>query len=426
MTNTKVGRMAVILALFLFGSTLTYAAEEAKPPAEAPKPAADEPKPLGPGLLSLDSSVGVVDNAIDQGRSAVEKFLGIGISGFFDSSWTWASTHPGSANGHHISGRYFDEDYNQLIFNNFNLTLDKPEKDWGVGFHVVGDFGRTGQLLRQATLWHATLQREGHAELREAFFTFTIPIGEGLQVKGGKFVTPMGTEILPAPGAYNDNISRSFAFNFGVPISHTGAMFTYPFTKTFSVSAGPVTGWDNPRDNNGAPSFMGGISFTPVDAFALASNFMVGPEQKNNTGNTRVTWSNVATLKPIDPLTIYAEYTLGHEENAPTPTGKKDAWWHAVAGIFSYAWTDRFTTAARAEAFIDSQAARTGGFAATKPVSHVNLGEITLTAAYKFTAKLLGRAEFRQDWADKSVFLRGNTGADKAQTTLALQAIYGF
>jgi len=128
----------------------------------------------------------------------------------------------------------------------------------------------------------------------------------------------------------------------------------------------------------------------------------------------------------MDPLIILFEYTLGHEKNAPTPTGKQDAWWHSIAGIASYGWTDRFTTAARAEAFIDSQAARTGGFAATGPVSHVNLGEITLTAAYKFTAKLLGRAEIRQDWADKRVFLRGNTAADKAQTTLALQAIYGF
>jgi hypothetical protein len=426
MIKTNAARTVVILTFLLFASTFSYAAEEAKPPAEPPKPAADEPKPLEPGLLGLESTVGVADKAVEKAKSILENAWGIGISGFFDSSWTWASTHPGSANGFHISGRYFDEDYNQLIFNNFNLTLDKPEKDWGVGFHIVGDFGRTGQLLRQATLWRDKLQREGHAELREAFFTFTIPIGEGLQFKGGKFVTPLGTEILPAPGTYNDNISRSFAFNFGVPLTHTGAQLIYPFGKILTVSAGPVTGWDNPDDNNSAPSFLGGVTFTPVDAFALASNIVVGPEQKRNTGNTRVTWSNVATIKPIDPLTIYAEYTLGHEENAPTPTGKKDAWWHALAGIFSYAWTDRFTTAARAEAFIDSQAARTGGFAATSPVSHVNLGEITLTVAYKFTAKLLGRAEFRQDWADKKVFLVGNSGADRAQTTLALQAIYGF
>jgi hypothetical protein len=411
--------LALILVFLVFTSAQGQETQPQPPPQ-------DQPKPLEPGLLGLESTVGLADKAVEKAKSILENAWGIGISGFFDSSWTWASTHPGSANGFHISGRYFDEDYNQLIFNNFNLTLDKPEKDWGVGFHVVGDFGRTGQLLRQATLWHDKLQREGHAELREAFFTFTIPIGEGLQVKGGKFVTPMGTETLLAPGAYNDNISRSFAFNFGVPISHTGSMFTYPFTKTFSANAAIVTGWDNPRDNNGAPSFMGGIGFTPVDAFALASNLMVGPEQKNNTGNTRVTWSNVATVKPMDPLTLYLEYTLGHEENAPTPTGKQDAWWHAVAGIASYGWTDRFTTAARAEVFIDNQAARTGGLAATSAVGHVNLGEITLTAAYKFTAKLLGRMELRQDWADKSVFVRGNTAADKAQTTFAFQGIYGF
>jgi hypothetical protein len=426
MIKTNAARTVVILTFLLFASTFTYAAEEAKPPAEPPKPAADEPKPLEPGVLDLETTVGQADKAVEKAKSILENAWGIGISGFFDSSYTVSSNHPGKGFNYSISGRYFDKDNNQLIFNNYNLTLDKPEKDWGVGFHIVGDFGRTGQLLRQATLWHTKLQGEGHAELREAFFTITIPIGEGLQVKGGKFVTLQGTEILPAPGAYNDNISRSFAFNFGVPITHTGALLIYPFGKILSVSAGPVTGWDNPHDNNGSPSFLGGVNFTPMDAFALASSIVAGPEQKHNTSNTRVTWSNVATIKPIDPLTIYFEYTLGHEKNAPTPTGRQNAWWHAIAGIASYGWTDRFTTAARAEAFIDSQAARTGGFAATSAVGHVNLGEITLTAAYKFTAKLLGRMEFRQDWADKRVFAVGNTGADKAQTTLALQAIYGF
>jgi len=32
-------------------------------------------------------------------------------------------------------------DNNQIVFNDFNITIDKPEKDWGVGFHIVGDFG---------------------------------------------------------------------------------------------------------------------------------------------------------------------------------------------------------------------------------------------------------------------------------------------
>jgi hypothetical protein len=55
------------------------------------------------------------------------------------------------------------------------------------------------------------------------------------------------------------------------------------------------------------------------------------------------------------------------------------------------------------------------------------LGEITVTGSYKFTKMLMGRAELRQDWADKKVFALGNSGrADQAQTTIAFQMIYSF
>jgi len=112
---------------------------------------ADEDKPLGPGWFSLDSSVGKLDGAIANGKGSLEKALGIGISGYFDTGWTFSTNHP--RNPDSISGRYFDKDQNDLVFNGFNITIDKPEKDWGVGFHIAGDFGRTAELLREATLW---------------------------------------------------------------------------------------------------------------------------------------------------------------------------------------------------------------------------------------------------------------------------------
>ncbi|MBI4522953.1 MAG: porin [Deltaproteobacteria bacterium] len=393
---------------------------------------AQEPKPLAPGWLSLDSSVGVLDKQIEQGKGSIEKALGIAISGFVDASYTGSSNRPRAPRN--ISGRYFDKDHGKVVFNDFNLTLEKPEKDWGVGFKLVGDFGRTAELLREATLWGTRLQDEPSAELREAFITFTIPIGAGLQVKGGKFVTLMGTEVIPAPGSPNPNISRSFAFNFAIPLTHTGVLFSYPVASWLTLMGGPVTGWDNPRDNNSSPSFHGGLTFTPAELFSLTSSIMVGPEQRHNISNQRFTWSNVATIKPTAPLTLFIEYTLGHEENAPTPTGTDDSPWHALAAIASYDWTDRFNTALRGEVFWDKEAARTcgalafscAGFAGTSPLNSLTLGEITLTAAYKFTAKLLGRFELRQDWADERVFQKRSSSADKNQTTLALQAIYTF
>ena len=387
---------------------------------QRPLYAEEAPKGLGPGWFSLDGSVGILDQKIDEGRSALEKALfGISIGAFLDTSYTWSSNHPGFTANHNISGRYFDKDQNKIIFNDFNLTLDKPEKDWGVGLHVAGDFGRTAELLREATLWASKLRKESSAELREAFLTYTIPVGEGLQLKGGKFVTLLGTEILLNPGAYNDNISRSFLFNLGVPLTHTGVLFTYPLLKILSISAGPVTGWDNPHDNNGQPSFLGGITLTPADAFSLVSSIISGPEQRHLSGRQRTAWSNVATIKPFDPLALSVEYTYGHEEKVTSSL--RNATWQGVAGIASYGWTDRFTTALRGEIFKDSDGARTA-------LAHdVRLSELTLTGAYKFTAKLLGRVEVRQDWSDRKFFAKGNgSSTDQSQTTLALQAIYTF
>src|SRR4249920_1264509 len=104
--------LLLILASCVGSIIIVEAAEEPKPAATEQKPPEPEDKPLGPGWLSLDSSVGVVDNAIANGKSAVEKALGIGISGYLDTSYTWSSNHP--HNPANISGRYFDKDYNKV------------------------------------------------------------------------------------------------------------------------------------------------------------------------------------------------------------------------------------------------------------------------------------------------------------------------
>jgi putative OmpL-like beta-barrel porin-2 len=413
--------LLLVLASYAGPVTLVRAAEEQKPATPEQKPAAPEDKPLGPGWLSLDCCVGPIDNAIGNGKGALEKALGISISGFLDTSYTWSSNHPRSPTD--ISGRYFDKDHNKIDFNDFNLTIEKPEKDWGVGFKVVGDFGRTAELLREATLWNKKFQKQPSAELREAFLTTTIPIGEGLQIKAGKFVTLMGTEVIPAPGSYNPNISRSFLFNYAIPFTHLGALFSYPVLKTLTIMGGPVTGWDNPHDNNSSPSFHGGFTFTPAEVFSLATSVMAGPEQSHNTNRTRFTISNVATIKPVSDLTLFLEYSYGHEEKVTASL--RDGTWQGVAGIASYDWTERFNTALRAEWFNDRDGSRLGGdFLGNH--ANVAVGEMTLTGAYKFTKMLLGRAEVRQDWSDQKFYKRGSSNADKNQTTLGLQLVYQY
>ena len=147
--------LLLILASCVGSIIIVEAAEEPKPAPTEQKPPEPEDKPLGPGWLSLDQPG--VDDAIANGKSTVEKALGIGISGYFDTSYTWSSNHP--SHPANISGRYFDKDYNKIEFNDFHIELDLPEKTYGVGYHVSGDFGRTGELLREATLWNDAISK---------------------------------------------------------------------------------------------------------------------------------------------------------------------------------------------------------------------------------------------------------------------------
>ncbi len=288
---------------------------------------------------------------------------------------------------------------------------------------MVGDFGRTAELLREATLWGPDFHTEPSAELREANMTVRVPIGAGLNIKGGLFMTTLGTEIIPEPGSYNDNISRSYLFGFAIPFRHLGMLLSYPVHKTVTVSAGPVTGWDNPHDNNKQPSFLAAVNWAPVDKFSLASSFIVGPEQKDINSNMRFVLANVASYTPIDPLTLTMEYTIGHEETVTT--SGRNALWMGVATYANYSWTNRFYTALRAEFFYDKDGVRMGG-GATGVEQRGQFGEVTVTGGYKFTEMLLGRLELRQDWSDISAFQRSKTFADTNQTSIAAEVIYTY
>jgi len=119
--------LLILLGSYVLPPMAVHAAEEQKPAPAEQKPAEPEEKPLGPGWLSLDCCVGPLDNAIANGKGALEKAVGIGISGYLDTGWTFSTNHP--SHPANISLRVFDKDQNKIEFNALNITLDKPEKD---------------------------------------------------------------------------------------------------------------------------------------------------------------------------------------------------------------------------------------------------------------------------------------------------------
>ena len=72
---------------------------------------------------------------------------------------------------------------------------------------------------------------------------FRIPIGNGLDIYAGKFVTFLGYEVIESPA--NLNFSRGLLFTNLIPLTHTGVYADYKFNNTVEAKLGIVDGWND-------------------------------------------------------------------------------------------------------------------------------------------------------------------------------------
>jgi len=263
-------------------------------------------------------------------------------------------------------------------------------------------------------------------DLVQAYAAYKIPIGSGLTIKAGKFVTLLGYEVIESPS--NLNFSRSFMFGFAIPFTHVGALLSYSFGDWLTLTAGPVVGWDVAKDNNSAMSVTGQISLTPIKDFAAALTFITGPEQNGNNHNTRTVLDWTLNYTAVKNLTLGANVDYGWEYKEPSLVGAglsdTTARWWGIAGYAAYDWTDKFRTALRGEYFRDSDSART---AARAPGLKTSLWETTATVQYNVWKGLVARVEYRHDQANEKVFKTKLFGpTSKAQDTISLDLYYLF
>src|SRR5674476_1529148 len=87
-------------------------------------------------------------------------------------------------------------------------------------------------------------------DLQQAFVSWIAPVGSGLRLDAGKFVTHFAYEVIDGYDGYNDNATRSFLFGFAIPYAHTGLNASYTFSDQIAGMVMLVNGWDNAKDNN--------------------------------------------------------------------------------------------------------------------------------------------------------------------------------
>jgi hypothetical protein len=316
--------------------------------------------------------------------------------------------------------RLYDVDRG-YTFNMAELSVKKdPSERYPFGFGLVLTGGEDAQFNHAIGIFRGASDTPTDTEkvdLREAYLSYKIPVGTGLTLKAGKFVTLLGYEVIESPN--NLNFSRSLLFNFATPLTHIGVLGSYALTDTLSATAGLVLGWDVADDRNHAPSGTGQLTYTVVKDLSTGLNFIVGPERNGDTTNIRWVADLVANYTGLPKTTLGANFDYGQEAHA-APSGGDASWW-GLAGYAAYDWTEKLRTAARLEYFRDRDGFRTG-FG-----RDLGVYEGTLTLQYKIWRGLVGRLEYRHDEADGTVFnVKASGPTSQSQDTVAIDLYYSF
>lgn len=369
---------------------------------------------------------------------------GIKISGLLDTSYTYNINSPGRYyvngagpnNSNRRNGyRVFDTEADSFNVDLFELVVEKPVADKGdAGFRVDLDFGKTAGILKSGTIgpeernWAGAGSNQTDFEVQQAYVTYRLPVGNGLDISLGKFVTLLGAEVIEAPSNYN--ISRSYLFGYAIPFTHTGVRLQYPINDKLSATLGINNGWDNVNDNNHGKSVEGQLAFNFSEKYQLYVNGIYGSEQDDRDGPKRGVIDLVGILKPIDKLTLQLNFDYGSEKGAYTFGGvTKRAEWEGFSMVANYDFTDKFSLSGRWEYFDDQDGYRLDGGKPAGAPSLLDKGalvkEYTLTGHYHFTPNMAVRAEYRHDDADKEIFVDKQDLSD-TQDTVALEFYYRF
>lgn len=312
------------------------------------------------------------------------------------------------------SYRVFDSDDNTFNIDVAELVLQKSVAKAGeTGFRLDLEVG--GAIPEKEQSYGLSIGRS--ADLQQAFLSYIAPLGSGLRLDFGKFVTHMGTEVIEGYDGYNDNYTRSFLFNYAIPLTHTGVKASYALSSTVSAMVMVVNGWDNAKDNNTSKSVGGQIALVPVAPLAIYLNYLGGPEKTDTNSHVRNTYDVIANWKVLKALTLGVNGDYGVEGGASLVDPGKDAVWKGVAGYARVDASSRFSLALRGESFHDEGGTRLGAAA--------TVGEFTVTPSYKLGDRVVVRSDLRFDHSNTPLFVK-NSGLSDKQMTISTNIIFVY
>ncbi|MBI5563140.1 MAG: porin [Deltaproteobacteria bacterium] len=347
------------------------------------------------------------------------------VNGFASAGYNYSFNGPQSRD---IKMRPFNNKDNSFGVELAQLVFHKDASEAeSTGFWLDLNFGYTVPAAIHSTGYTPS----GDFDIKQAYVSYVAPVGNGVKLDAGKFITEMGLEVIEGYADWGMNYSRSLLFYNTIPYTHTGVRGTYAVNDKVTLIGMITNGWDNVTDNNSGKTVCGHVMYAPDKDTMIDAKYTAGPEQADNY-NMRHVFNLNASRNLTDKLTVKADYVYGFEKDAAISGDRGDAsWtgsagsggtgnanWTGVAGYLRYALSDKAAFNVRAEIFKDSDGARTG----TKQ----KLYEVTATPEYTVSKNMVVRAEYRHDMSSQKVFDKKEPNTSKRQDTVGLNAVYHF
>jgi hypothetical protein len=294
-----------------------------------------------------------------------------------------------------------------ILHNTFSLSLAEvnltktPTADSRAGFRADLDFGETADLV--AAYEPASDGKEVYKHVEQAYVSL---LTGKLQWDVGKFVTPMGAEVIESQD--NWNYTRSILFGYAIPFYHVGARATWTASDKVSIAGYLVNGWNTASETNGDKTFAISATLRASSKLTWVLNDMVGKETPSDAAgrDTRNLFDTTLSLTVSRTLSLMANLDFGSEG---------DVKWWGIAAYGKYQLLPSWALTGRYEYVDDSK----GGFMTIGEKAH----SLTFTSDHLVAGALKVRIEYRLDLAD-DFFTKSDGTKTGSQTTLTAGVVY--
>jgi putative OmpL-like beta-barrel porin-2 len=314
-----------------------------------------------------------------------------------------------------------------VLYNSFDVSMAElwvaktPTTDSPIGYKVRTTFGSAADLMASASGQFG--KESPYKNIEEAYGSYLAPVGKGLTIDVGKFVTNAGAEVIEAKDDWN--YSRSLLFQLAIPLYHSGVRLTYSPNDKVTLMGGVINGWNVVNDNNTGKSVMASLTYKPTGSVSLVENYIGGPEQANDNSNWRNLSDTVLSYTVNPQLSLMANYDYAHDTlGTPVPTLNLPAGasvhWQGVAGYLKYQANKYVAVVPRVEYFNDPQGIQTGFLGGQ------NLTDATVTLEVKPADNFMWRIEYRGDFSNQSPFINSSGVAKSNQQLFMVGFLFNF